>query len=191
MRRECGHRVHLLILISLVPLRALVPAAFGDPASHGYLLKYDWRRLLIPTKLFLASPYLFLPGWLLWLSEFEVELSAPEVEVNGWHLMPLDGLFRHKPLLSLVLLLLGVTQLSLLDLLILNRGGSRQHHKIGVQAFVPWDLSVQIFLDTPIGVRVEIPSLVVICRYIRLVWPEGVVGIYEGLVFSIERHKPV
>ena len=130
MRRECGHRVHLLILISLVPLRALVPAAFGDPASHGYLLKYDWRRLLISAKLFLACPYLFLPGWLLWLPEFEVELSAPEVEINRRHLMLLDGLFRHKPLMSLVLLLLGVTQLSLLDLLVLDRGRCRQHHKI-------------------------------------------------------------
>jgi hypothetical protein len=132
VRRECGHRVHLLILISLVPLRALVPAAFGDPASHGYLLKDYWRRLLVPTKLFLAGPYLFLSGMLLWLSEFEVELSAPEIQVNRWHLMLLDGLFRHEPLLSLVLLLLGVTQLSLLDLLVLDRRGSRKHHKIGV-----------------------------------------------------------
>ena len=132
VRRECGHRVHLLILISLIPLRALVPTAFGDPASHGYLLKDYWRRLLVPTKLFLAGPYLFLSGMLLWLSEFEVELSAPEIQVNRWHLMLLDGLFRHEPLLSLVLLLLGVTQLSLLDLLVLDRRGSRKHHKIGV-----------------------------------------------------------
>ena len=87
--RECRHWVHLLILISLVSLRALVPAAFGDPASHGYLLKYDWRRLLISAKLFLACPYLFLPGCLLRLAEFEVELSTPEVDVTR-HLILLD-----------------------------------------------------------------------------------------------------
>lgn len=128
VRRECGHRVHLLILISLVPLCTLLPAAFGEPASHRDLLQHNRRRLFISTKLFLACPDLFLPGWLLWLTVFEVELSTSEVEVSR-RLMLLDGLFSHKPLMRL---LLGVTQLSLLDLLVLDGGRSRKHHKIRV-----------------------------------------------------------
>jgi hypothetical protein len=107
----------------MVPLIALIPAAFGDPASHRYLLQHNRRRLLISTKLFLACPYLFLPGW---LTVFEVELSTSEVEVS-LHLMLLDGLFGHEPLMRL---LLGVTQLSLLDLLVLDGGRGREHHKI-------------------------------------------------------------
>ena len=113
-------------MISLVPLIALIPAAFGDPASHLHLLQHDRRRLLISTKLFLACPDLFLPRLLLWLTVFEVELSTSEVEVS-LRLMLLYGLFGHE---SLMRLLLGVTQLSLLDLLVLDGGRRRKHHQI-------------------------------------------------------------
>ena len=108
----------------MVPQIALIPAAFGDPASHRNLLQHNRRRFLISTKLFLlACPDQFLPGW---LTVFEVELSTSEVEVS-LHLMLLDGLFGHEPLMRL---LLGVTQLSLLDLLVLDGGRGREHHKI-------------------------------------------------------------
>lgn len=126
MWRKCGHRVHLLILSCLVPHIALIPAAFGDPASHRYLLQHNLRRLLISTKLFFACPDLFLPRLLLWLTVFEVELSTSEVEIS-LRLMLLYGLLGHEPLMRL---LLGVTQLSLLDLLVLDGGRGRKHHKI-------------------------------------------------------------